>query len=339
MNMTEKVSLVMPAFNIDSEIKRSIESVLNQTYSNIELIIVDDGSNDSTPKIIDQYAKHNANIIPIHRENGGVFSARIEGIYQATGEFIGFIDGDDYIEPNMVEQLLKNAVDYNADISHCGYQMVFPNGKIDRYYGTGNKIVQDNRKGVIDLLEGKFIEPGLWNKLYRRELFDKIRLDKLDYSIKINEDFLLNYYLFRESKYAIYEDQCYYHYMIRANSAATSIVNENKLSDPLKVIKILLEENIPGNSYYDLLLARLTRQLIVLSTMNCRTNPELIRPHKKAAQRELRSRLLSILKCNGCCGKVKLMAIWGAILPITYQAVHSLYEKYTGLDKKYSPDR
>ena len=95
MNMTVKVSLIMPAYNIESEIKRSIESVLKQTYTNIELIIVDDGSKDSTPNIIDQYAKYHANIIPIHRENGGVFSARIEGIFQSTGDYIGFIDGDE----------------------------------------------------------------------------------------------------------------------------------------------------------------------------------------------------------------------------------------------------
>ena len=338
MNMTVKVSLVMPVYNIESEIKRSIECVLKQTYSNIELIIIDDGSKDSTPNIIDQYAKHHANIIPIHRENGGVFSARIEGIRQSTGEYIGFVDGDDYIEPEMVEQLLKNAIEYNADISHCGYQMVFPSGRVDLYYGTGDRVLQNNEKGVIDLLEGKFIEPGLWNKLYRRELFEKIELNKLDYSIKINEDLLLNYYLFKESKCAIYEDQCYYHYILRANSAATSAVNENKLSDPLKVLRIMLDENTQEDTYYDLILVRLIRQLIALSTMSSKVNPKLIRPYKRKAQRELRSRLMSILKCKGCSSKVKIMAVWAAILPITYQAIHFLYGRLTGLDKKYSLD-
>ena len=338
MNMTVKVSLIMPAYNIESEIKRSIESVLKQTYTNIELIIVDDGSKDSTPNIIDQYAKYHANIIPIHRENGGVFSARIEGIFQSTGDYIGFIDGDDYIEPEMIEQLLKNAIEYNADISHCGYEMVFPNGKVDLYYGTGNRVLQNNEKGVIDLLEGKYIEPGLWNKLYRRELFEKVGLNELDYSIKINEDLLLNYYLFKESKRAIYEDQCYYHYMLRVNSAATSTINKNKLSDPLKVLKIMLEDNTQEDIYYELILARLTRQLIGLSTMSSRPDPKLIRPYKRKAQRELRSRLMSILKCKGCSSKVKIMAVWAAILPITYQTIHFLYGRLTGLDKKYSLD-
>ena len=238
----------------------------------------------------------------------------------------------------MIEQLLKNAIEYNADISHCGYEMVFPNGKADLYYGTGNRVLQDNEKGVIDLLEGKYIEPGLWNKLYRRELFEKIGLNELDYSIKINEDLLLNYYLFKESKRAIYEDQCYYHYMLRVNSAATSTINKNKLSDPLKVLKIMLEDNTQEDIYYELILVRLTRQLIALSTMSSRPDPKLIRPYKRKAQRELRSRLMSILKCKGCNSKVKIMAIWAAILPITYQTIHSLYGRLTGLDKKYSLD-
>lgn len=339
MNSTMKVSLVMPAYNIAAELQRSIESVLNQTYTNIELIIVDDGSTDSTPEIIDQYAALNANVISIHRENGGVFSARIEGVKKATGDYIGFVDGDDFIEPEMIDRLLENAIAYNADISHCGYQMIFPNGRIDRYYGTGKCIVQDNAKGVIDLLEGKYIEPGLWNKLYRKELFYSIESINLDYSIKINEDLLLNYYLFKGSKRSVYEDQCYYHYVLRPNSAATSNINENKLSDPLKVLRIMLDENEPDGEYHDLLLARFTRQLVSVATMSCKANPRLIRPHRKAAQRELQKRFLSIMKCGNCSVKVKSMAVWAAVMPRAYQAIHSLYAKCTGLDKKYSTDK
>lgn len=339
MNETIKVSLIMPAYNIAAELSRSIESVLNQTYSNIELIIIDDGSTDSTPRVIKHYAEYNNNIISVHRDNGGVFSARIDGVRKATGGYIGFIDGDDFIEPEMIERLLENALSCDADISHCGYQMVFPSGRTDCYYGTGKRVIQDRKKGLVDLIEGVYIEPGLWNKLYRKELFCNIESLNLDYSIKINEDLLLNYYLFKESKCSIYEDQCYYHYMIRPNSAATSSINENKLSDPLKVLRTMLDDNKSNELYYNLILIRLMRQLISVATISSKANPILICPHKKAARRELRKRLFPFLMCHNCNVKIKAMAVWAAIMPATYQAIHYLYEKYTGLDKKYSTDR
>ena len=106
----------------------------------------------------------------------------------------------------------------------------------------------------------------------------------------------------------------------------------------MKVLKIMLEDNTQEDIYYELILARLTRQLIGLSTMSSRPDPKLIRPYKRKAQRELRSRLMSILKCKGCNSKVKIMAVWAAILPITYQTIHFLYGRLTGLDKKYSLD-
>ena len=117
-------------------IGRCLDSILAQTHKRIEIIIVDDGSTDGTGIIIDQYASIDQRIIPIHKENGGVTSARIDGIKKASGEYLGFVDGDDYIEPEMFEKLLDNAIKYDADISHCGYQMVFP-GRVEYYYNTG----------------------------------------------------------------------------------------------------------------------------------------------------------------------------------------------------------
>ena len=158
--MNDLISVVVPAYNIENYIERCIKSILNQTYSNIEVIIVDDGSTDNTGSIIDKYALKDHRVIPLHKENGGVSSARMEGIDRAKGEWIGFVDGDDVIEENMYEVLLNNAIEYNADISHCGYQMVFPDGHVDYYYGTKKISEQNKRQGLIDLIKGDFIEPG-----------------------------------------------------------------------------------------------------------------------------------------------------------------------------------
>ena len=184
------ISVIVPVYNLENYIERCLASIQSQTYSNIEIIVVDDGSIDSSWNVINRIAKEDNRIIPIHKENGGVSSARMLGLANANGEWIGFVDGDDEIEEDMYEVLINNAFEYDADISHCGYKMIFNDGRITSFYDTKVKKIQDNTTGVIDLLEGDLIEPGLWNKLYKKSLFEDIELDT---NIKINEDLLLNY--------------------------------------------------------------------------------------------------------------------------------------------------
>ena len=129
--MNNKISIIIPAYNIEKYLSATLDSVLVQTYKNIEVIVVDDGSQDRTAAVIDDYAKRDSRIIAIHKENGGVTSARLRGLAESTGEWIGFVDGDDLVEPQMFARLLDNALANNADIAHCGYQMVFPDGHVD----------------------------------------------------------------------------------------------------------------------------------------------------------------------------------------------------------------
>ena len=151
--MNTKISVIVPAYNIENYLARTLDSILAQTYTNIEIVVVNDGSKDGTAAIIDRYAVRDSRVKAIHKENGGVTSARLRGVAEATGEWIGFVDGDDDIAPDMYAKLMENAMAYGADISHCGYQMVFPSGKIDYYYNTGRIVEQDNTKGLWDLIE------------------------------------------------------------------------------------------------------------------------------------------------------------------------------------------
>ena len=165
------------------------------------------------------------------------------GVKKAKGTFIGFVDGDDEIEADMYELLVKNAEKYQADISHCGYQMQFADGRIHYFYNTGTIREQDNITGLKDLLEGDLIEPGLWNKLYHRKLFDNLLNNNLmDCSIKINEDLLMNYYLFKEAEKSVFEDVCKYHYLIRQTSASRQVINKNKIEDPIRVKGIIIKQ-------------------------------------------------------------------------------------------------
>lgn len=329
--MDNLISIIIPAYNIEGYLPKTLDSVLAQTYQNIELIVVNDGSRDGTAAVIDRYAARDPRIKAIHKENGGVTSARLRGVAEASGEWIGFVDGDDIIEPQMYERLMENALKYEADISHCGYQMVFPS-RVDYYYNTGKLVEQDHSTGLRDLISGGFVEPALWNKLFRRSLFADLEKN-MDFSVKINEDVLMNYWLFKAANRSVFEDVCPYHYVLRMGSAATSKLNSHKLRDPLKVTHLILEDS--DDALQPFVLARLARQLVSYASMNAGDQPDLILSFRKECRKELRQRLGAILHCPAIGKKLKLMAVFTAVCPGAYGLVHKLYAKISGVDRKY----
>lgn len=237
--MADLISVVVPVYNVAEDLPRCLDSILAQSYLNIELIAVDDGSSDESGTILDKYAQLHPNIHVIHQENGGVTSARLCGAAEASGEWIGFVDGDDEIEPDMYERLLRNALEYGAEISHCGYQMCFPDGRVNYFHNTGKVMEQDKKQGLTDLLDGSVVEPGLCNKLYKKDLFQSIG-QQMDSSIRINEDLLMNFLLFACAKKAVFEDFCPYHYIVRQNSVSRQKLNSNKIYDPIRVKEHIL---------------------------------------------------------------------------------------------------
>lgn len=330
----DKISVIVPVYNIENYIENAVKSICNQSYRNLEIILVDDGSKDRSPIFLDNFAKTDDRIKVIHKENGGVTSARLCGVQAATGDWIGFVDGDDYIEPQMYEMLLSNAMEYGADISHCGYQMVFPS-RVDLYYGTGRFAEQNKKTGLRDLLEGSFIEPGLWNKLFHKTLFHSLLHNRqMDLSIKNTEDLLMNFYLFRNAEKSVFIDECPYHYMVRKGSAATGKLNENKLQDPLKVLRILEKETAYDVDLQLIVRKRIVAQLISLSTIKMGNQSELIKPYRAKARQELRKMLLQIIK-DKYSTKQKVMTVWVAIFPESYRWVHGIYTRVTGINKKY----
>ncbi len=326
------LSVIIPAYNLAEFLPNSLRSIFNQSYSKLEIIIVDDGSTDATDTVLKELASQDQRLRILHQKNKGVTSARLAGIEAAKGEWIGFADGDDEIEPDMYERLLSNALSYDADISHCGYQMVFPS-HTDYYYNTGQLICQDHQTALQDLIQGSFVEPGLWNKLYRKKLFQNLP-EKMDASIKIMEDLLMNYYLFQEAEKSVYEDFCPYHYIVREGSAATAHINEHKLKDPLKVLKTIKRESEENAQLQEAVNMRLAGCLIRLATMESGDQEELIAPFQTQAREELKQLLPELAKC-GSHTKIRRLAAWAAFLPDSYRLVHSLYSKLRGTDKKY----
>lgn len=324
------ISIIVPAYNIAPYLERCIGSILAQSHRQLEVIVVDDGSTDDTGAILDRLAASNLRVKAVHKENGGVSSARIRGIAESTGAFIGFVDGDDYVEPEMFEHLLKNAMEHDADISHCGYQMVFPDGHIDLYYDTGDKHLQDHMTGLRDLLQGSFVEPGLWNKLYRREIVLGFEQSPLwDNSLKYNEDVLMNYILFSRAQKSIYEDIPFYHYLLRPHSAATSKKKRYQVADPCAVMERILSDISEDGPLYPAALERYLRTLMGAAAQTAW--PE----DRAQAKKLLRRYTLKAQRIPGMSRKFKLMAFGSAYLGPIYKLVRRVYEKRTGINHKY----
>lgn len=175
MDSQELISVIIPIYNVEKYLKKCIDSIINQTYKNLEIILVDDGSPDNCGKICDEYAKKDQRIRVIHKKNGGLSDARNAGIDIAKGKYIGFVDSDDYIETDMYEYLYNILIENSSDISICDYEY---------YYEKNNTIGKSNnvkmnetvdKKEALRRLMGNSIGNYAWNKLYKRDLFNNVR--------------------------------------------------------------------------------------------------------------------------------------------------------------------
>ncbi len=327
--MDEKlVSVIVPAYNIEDYIGRCLDSIISQTYKNLEIIVVDDGSRDHTGEILDNYAKKDRRIKVIHKENGGVSSARNKGIEAAEGDYIGFIDGDDFIEPEMYKILLDLLEEENADIAHCGYQMVFPD-RVDYYHNTGKKKIQTTEEGLKDLLSGEMIEPGLVNKLYKKKLVKNCRLDE---TVKINEDLLMNYQLFKLSQKSVYYDITPYSYMIRSSSATGANSLITKREDSLCVLNQIKDDCINNN-----LLSIIYKRYIYLLMAICRDDlkDRSYMEYQKKQRKQLKKELKTDIFKSCIPKKLKYMSLFSCYLPHIMKVIYKMYDLKTGTSKKY----
>ena len=172
--MTELVTIIVPIYNVEIFLKRCVDSILNQTYKNLEIILVNDGSPDKCGNICDEYAKQDNRVMVIHKENGGLSDARNAGIERAKGEFIAFIDSDDWVHEAYIEILYKQLRETNSDISVCNFFMTstetfqVDNSKIETY-------IYSNMEALEQLFGELYVQLiAAWGKLFKRDLFDGI---------------------------------------------------------------------------------------------------------------------------------------------------------------------
>lgn len=222
-----KVSVIVPIYKVERDLKRCIDSIIAQTYQDIEIILVDDGSPDKCGLICDDYAGKDNRIRVIHKENGGLSDARNAGLEIATGEWISFIDSDDWIEPNMYTELLDNAHRYGAEISVGGVNdEVCCNGTTRVLKSTFNGKKQVECLKPIEAMRKHLIGSwAAWDKIYRREVFEGIRFP----AGEINEDEPIMLLLLNRCSKVVYTNEVFYHYVHRADSITTSSFTKKKL--------------------------------------------------------------------------------------------------------------
>ena len=219
-----KVSIIVPIYNIEDYIERCLESLLSQTLKNIEIICVDDGSTDSSGDICDYYALQDERLVVIHKENGGLVSARKIGLEIARGEYIGFVDGDDYIEPDMYQQLLAAIQQNHVDIIHSGF---ISQGKtfLPKKFEVLNYMdarCENIRKYVLS----SEITPSIWSKLFKKEIIQNCYSSVPDIQ-SYGEDLVCLVNCFCEGAHMISIDMAFYHYTIRDDSISHLISNKN----------------------------------------------------------------------------------------------------------------
>lgn len=214
------ITVVVPVYQVEQYLMRCIDSIRNQTYKNLEIILVDDGSKDKSPSICDEYVEKDTRIQVIHKENGGLSSARNAGIEQATGEYIIFIDSDDMIHPKMIEELYNLLQDTNSDIAICGYRRFSEQEELEKIVQPDLARHTYSREEALCQIYGlesiKYVVA--WNKLYSIKLFDGVRY-KLG---KLNEDEFTTYKLFAKSSRIVSTNQIYYYYFYNGNSITTN---------------------------------------------------------------------------------------------------------------------
>ena len=226
---TDLISVIVTAYKIEEYIARGVRSICGQTYRNLEIFVVDDGSTDGTGKVCDELAQEDNRVQVIHKPNGGPADARNVGTAQSTGRYIGYVDGDDWIDPDMYEMMLGALLEQQADLAVCRYRQVYKTHVEDR--SVDRAVLFEGQEALqcyVEEREQYSIQNAAWNKLYRREILDGASFPKG----KWYEDIMFATSALARAKRCIYLDTAYYNYIIdREGSIMNTQINPRTFTD------------------------------------------------------------------------------------------------------------
>lgn len=225
------ISVIVAAYDIVDYLPRCMESLLRQTYDELEIILVDDGSTDGTEKLCDAYAEKYVNVKVIHRENGGLSAARNSGLEIAKGTFIGYVDGDDWVEPDMYKKMLQACLDYQAQIAICSYRQIGEGA--EEIHPDGKTILLSGEEALNWYINGHpqyHIYNSVWSKLFDRSLVEDLRFPKG----RKSEDIMYTTRALTRAKQCVFLDEPYYNYVMnRKGSIMNSGLAKRRFEDEI----------------------------------------------------------------------------------------------------------
>lgn len=236
--MQPLISVVVPIYKVEEYMSRCVDSIINQTYKNLEIILVDDGSPDNCPAMCDDFAKKDNRIKVVHKKNGGLSDARNAGMAQATGDFISFIDSDDWVDVDMIETLVNKALENSSDIVSCGVRMVWENDQPSKMLTKNHEEITftDTESALYSFVKSEYLIQTVWNKLYKKSVIQDI---PFPYG-KINEDEYWSWKAISRARTITSIDKPMYNYLQRNGS----IMRGGSKFDPMNVINAKLERNL-----------------------------------------------------------------------------------------------
>lgn len=221
--MNDLISVIVPAFRVEKYIRRCLDSILNQTYKNIEVIVVDDGTDDKSGDIAEEYAKKDPRVRVVHKPNGGLSSARNRGIEEASGEYISFIDSDDFVASDFLETLYKNLTDNNCDMARVDFEEVTFDEPQERKATGDPKVYLDSE---VEKFYLELTIASCWDILYKKSLIGSTRFP----DGKTSEDIPFNFEIFRKAKKFVNVPIVKYFYYHNPNSISNGPFDKNMMN-------------------------------------------------------------------------------------------------------------
>ena len=231
-----KISVIVPVYKVEKYLDRCVESIVNQTYKNLEIILVDDGSPDNCPAMCDAWIEKDERIRVIHKENGGLSSARNAALDISTGEYVCFVDSDDWIDSDMIEVLVRCVSEKKADVAMCGFYMDYSGERESDHVSSGSKVIEG--EGIFKAFILDEIRPEMCGKLYAMNLFLDMRFDT---KTKYAEDLQMNYHIMKKVKSFVSLDTCKYHYIQSNDGSITAPYMTDGRAQGYKITKFFVE--------------------------------------------------------------------------------------------------